>query len=368
MRGARRGAQALAACCLALIMGLVGCGQTTDERLAEVDGQAASSIDVSSASDTELVEEIVQVLPNPSEASLALKAQMTEAIGTERLTHVSVTYLRLDDPSDTFSINGATPHPSASMIKLVVLTALLEQCASGDLSLDDTLTIADSDIVYGSGVLQGCSGQTYTLRELAGYMISESDNIAANMLIDLLGMDAVNEKARELGLDGSSLQRKMMDTEAQEQGLENMMSSDDIAEILTLAATGKLVDQASSDFALQALHEQGIDAGLAAGTGYEVPVAHKTGELINAENDGGIIYTASPYVLVVMTDGVPNGEGIALITEISRLAYVDELNREGGLAQAADQPFEATEDVEQPYEMAEDADADMPSGEEEPAA
>ena len=41
-------------------------------------------------------------------------------------------------------------------------------------------------------------------------MIKYSDNIATNVLIDILGMDNINKKSQELGLKATKLNRKMM--------------------------------------------------------------------------------------------------------------------------------------------------------------
>lgn len=267
-------------------------------------------------------------LSQPSSDTLALEETIQQTIG-DVADSVSVTYLRVNDASDGFAINGDVSHISASMIKLIILADLFEQANQGIVSLDDTLELTEDDIVAGSGVLQGAAiGSTYTLRELAFYMITESDNIAANMLIDTLGMDNINAEAANLGLTQTSLQRRMMDTDAQAAGLENYMSSNDAATILQMIASGTLVNAEYSEIAADMLKQQTVDSGLASGVinagGTDAVVAHKTGELVNVEHDGGIIYLPSAdnsYVLVVMTEGIGNGDAMSLIQAISSLAY-----------------------------------------------
>ena len=58
-------------------------------------------------------------------------------------------------------------------------------------------------------------------------MIKYSDNIATNVLIDILGMDNINKKSQKLGLKATKLNRKMI-----KEGEQNYMSWEDIEVIL----------------------------------------------------------------------------------------------------------------------------------------
>lgn len=235
---------------------------------------------------------------------------------------VSVTYLQVADPDNGFSINGDAQHVSASMIKLLVLATLLDQAAAGQCALSDTLVLTAENAVGGTGVISSTVGSSYTLADLASYMISQSDNAACNMLIDFLGMDSINAEAEKLGLTQTRLERKMLDTEAQAAGLENYMSSNDVARILLLIASGQLVNADSSSFALTLLQNQQIDLGLSIGTGSSVVVAHKTGTLDKVVHDGGIVLAGVPYVLVVMTEGLTVPEAGTLIAGVAQSTFV----------------------------------------------
>lgn len=54
--------------------------------------------------------------------------------------------------------------------------------------------------------------------------------------------------------------------------------------------------------------------------GSELPVANKTGELSDVENDIGIVFAEEPFAMVVLTNGVENTEAMRIA--ISQLAYV----------------------------------------------
>ena len=139
----------------------------------------------------------------------------------------------------------------------------------------------------------------------------------------------MNEEASKLGLTGTVMARKMMDMVAADQGMRNRMTSDDAATVLNLIATGKLVNEQMSELAMNFLLQQTINAGLTDAIPAGVQVVHKTGELIQAEHDGGIVLAAHPYVLVVMTEGIDNYLGVSVIADVSRAVYVATNGSEG---------------------------------------
>ena len=323
---------ALAGCCLLF---LAGCGTDAGDAGKVSTTPAADSSAVTSADDAETsaVDTIRQtaVAQNTAETERASAAirQAIELVTAPYGETVSVTYLPVGSPASIVSVNGATQHASASMIKLVVLAALLDEAAAGQIDLAAQVEVTSSDIVSGTGTVQDDGPGTYELQELARRMIADSDNTATNVIVDLIGMDAVNEEASKLGLTGTVMARKMMDMVAADQGMRNRMTSDDAATILNLIASGKLVNEQMSELAMSFLLQQTINAGLTDAIPAGVQVAHKTGELIQAEHDGGIVLAAHPYVLVVMTEGIDNYLGVSVIADVSRAVYVATNGTEG---------------------------------------
>lgn len=323
---------AFAGCCLLF---LAGCGAETSDAdratsASVADSSAAASGDdaETSAVDTIRQAAVAQNTAETERASAAIR-QAIELVTAPYGETVSVTYLPVGSPAGIVSVNGATQHASASMIKLVVLAALLDKAAAGQIDLAAQVEVTSSDIVSGTGTVQDDGPGTYELRELARRMIADSDNTATNVIVDLIGMDAVNEEASKLGLTGTVMARKMMDMVAADQGMRNRMTSDDAATILNLIASGKLVNEQMNELAMSFLLQQTINAGLTDAIPAGVQVAHKTGELIQAEHDGGIVLAAHPYVLVVMTEGIDNYLGVSVIADVSRAVYVATNGTEG---------------------------------------
>ena len=233
----------------------------------------------------------------------------------------------IDPESDTqMSLNGDERMASASMIKLAIAACLLEEVEADELSLDDAYTLKDSDIVGGTGSLGGRgAGAKTTYGELLELMISESDNTATNIIIDKLGMSAVNDTAKRLGLESTKLNRLMMDEDAIAKGVENYTSAKDVAAILELAYQGELASKKASATLLKALREQQDSSGILAGLPGEATFAHKTGSLPTVQHDGGIVECDHDFIVVVMCGG--NGfsldGALDAMREIGKVAYED---------------------------------------------
>ena len=243
-----------------------------------------------------------------------------EGILSDAVIDAGVVFVNLSDTAHIsgFSINGDTPLVAASMIKLAVLAEFLDEVESGKISMDEPYAVRAEDIVGGTGSVQSSPiGTVYTYAELARLMICESDNVAANVLIGRMGMDAVNEQAEALGLSGTRLVRLMMDEEAMADRQENLMAAQDAAVLLTQIWRGQLVSETASRFALEALEAQSDATGLLQGLPKGTAFAHKTGTLALVENDGGIVEGDKPYVLVVFCSGAEESTALDLMSRIS---------------------------------------------------
>jgi beta-lactamase class A len=97
--------------------------------------------------------------------------------------------------------------PTASVIKVPILIALLRAVEAGTVDLDDRITLQVSQRIGGSGVLKILDGGLQpTVRDVATLMIAVSDNTATNMVLDLIGgLEPVNQAMAELGLDSIRL-------------------------------------------------------------------------------------------------------------------------------------------------------------------
>ena len=225
--------------------------------------------------------------------------------------------------NNVFSINGDKKVLSASMIKLLILAELMKKISENKFSLSDTIMIADSMKTGGDGVLKELNtGHHFTLKELATLMIIVSDNQATNILIDFLGMKNINQLGREIDLKETFLGRKMMDIEARKKGYDNYTCADDISLLLKLIYQEKLINKEASQLMLDILLRQQQGERLQRYLPSDIKIAHKCGDLDNLENDGGILWIGDKaYILVVLTNGMPNLQCKQTIGKISKFVY-----------------------------------------------
>ena len=222
-----------------------------------------------------------------------------------------------------FSINGDKKVLSASMIKLLILTELMKKISEDKFSLSDTIMMANFMKTGGDGVLKELNaGHHFTLKELATLMIIVSDNQATNILIDFLGMENINQLGKELDLKETFLGRKMMDAEARKKGYDNYICADDISLLLKLIYQEKLINKEASQLMLDILLRQQQGERLQRYLPSDIKIAHKCGDLDNLENDGGIIWLGGKtYILVILTNGMPNLQCKQTIGKISKFVY-----------------------------------------------
>lgn len=147
-----------------------------------------------------------------------------------------------------------------------------------------------------------------TLENLAYRMITVSDNEATNILIDYLGMENLNAYFLEKGYSNTKLERKMLDTTAQDQGLENYTSLEDTMKFLKNIYAQK--DSYPYSKMLNIMLNQQIKTKIPSKLNGSVSVANKTGELVGVENDIGIVFASNPFAIVVLTNGVYNSDAL----------------------------------------------------------
>jgi beta-lactamase class A len=193
--------------------------------------------------------------------------------------------------------------PQASSIKICVLAELYRQAQQGKLKLTDLYTVDAADLVPDSDIMNGLTpGVTrITLRDLATMMVAVSDNSAANVLIDRVGMENVNAFLSAQGLRDTRLRRKMMDLKAAAEGRENISTPSEMAKLLQALFRGEILNKEMTDdfFKMLSTHKESfIPRNLPEG----LKIANKPGELEGVRNDSGVIFVDKrPYILCVMT-------------------------------------------------------------------
>ncbi|MFN8583369.1 MAG: serine hydrolase [Gemmatimonadaceae bacterium] len=219
---------------------------------------------------------------------------------------VGVAILDLTDNRTAFFLHADELFPTASTIKIAVLAELYrqhERAAGGGAGarLTDLYTVDAKDVVGGSDIMAGLTPgvSRITNRDLATMMIAVSDNSATNVLIDRVGMDAVNAWLSQLGLTHTRLRRHMMDVKAAQEGRENTATPHELVTLVALHRGQVLKSLTVDYFAMLGTHKDSYIPRLLP---TDVTVANKPGDLDAVRNDAGIVFVPNrPFAIAVMT-------------------------------------------------------------------
>jgi beta-lactamase class A len=263
--------------------------------------------------------------------------ESVEQIGTEAGAAAIAVAIHDFEHNTTWSVNGDRWFHAASTIKIPVLLAVFDAIEQGRLEPFSRLHIrnrflsavdgtpfrvaADRDA---NAAVHAARGTMMTVSELAKHMIVTSSNLATNLLLDVVGLDAARQTLDRLGLDGIELHRGVEDEAAWAAGISNRATAHGLRRALRVIEEGAAISEQASAAMLEILHEQRFRRGIPAGLPDDVRVANKTGEMSQVAHDAGIVYAEgrAPYVVVILTEWDPDSsDRQGTIARISRAVY-----------------------------------------------
>jgi len=226
----------------------------------------------------------------------------------------------------TIKVNAGISFPAASLIKIPILIEVFKEAQEGRIRLDRKLIVTQKDQVGGSGILKSAPpGSKITVLKAATLMIRESDNTATDMLIRLVGMEAVNRTTGELGCRKTLLERTIWDFAATDRGRDNVTSPQDMAFMLASIENTSFLNKDSCLAMKNILLGQKRRDVMTAYLPKELPVAHKTGELSGILHDCGIVYLPGrPYILCLLGKNIRDaGKAQESWKRISQKIYLE---------------------------------------------
>ena len=238
----------------------------------------------------------------------------------------------------TWSLNPSRWFHAASTIKVPVLLGVYEaieqhrfepysrvHVRNRFLSVVDGRPFRVGQQSEANAAVHDALGHMLTVHELAEHMIVTSSNLATNLLLDLVGVEAARASLARLHLGGIDLQRGVEDEAAWAAGLNNRVTAAGLCDAMRLIEDGKAISPEASKAMLDILHQQRFRSGIPAGLPEDARVAHKTGEISTVAHDAGIVYLngRDAYVVVILTEWAPEvtGQRQETIARISRAVY-----------------------------------------------
>jgi beta-lactamase class A len=247
---------------------------------------------------------------------------------------VAVVFRTLDHKQEMM-IEPDVPFHAASTMKVPVMIELFAEAHDGKLHLDDPLPVKNEfhSIIDGSIYQLSAAddsdpdiyksvGSTQTLRQLCEAMITHSSNLAANLLIERLGVANIQKTIAHLNADGMVLLRGVEDGKAFQAGKNNTTTARALQILLEAIAENKAGDAESCREMMEILKRQTFNEAIPAGLPPGTVVAHKTGEITGIHHDAAIVMAARPFVLVILVKGInERDKSSALMAAITKAVY-----------------------------------------------
>lgn len=232
---------------------------------------------------------------------------------------------------DQVLVKGDEPFPQSSSIRIHLVTELFRQAAAGKISLDEIVRIPDSAWTGGSGVLRNLSKGTVSMswRDYAALVVTVNDNIAANLLLDRLGMANINASLAAQGTPEIQYRRRAVSRSAAPNAPENIGTPRAVARSLELIHQGQVVDRPTSEAILAMLSLPEISY-FRRQLPPQLLFAGRSGSGPTSRCEAGIVrLPGRPYVLCVFIRNLKPTAGRrriyekpdALIGEITRTAH-----------------------------------------------
>ena len=244
--------------------------------------------------------------------------------------------------------------PTASICKVPVMVELFNQAHQGRISLDDRRRLEGPISIWGGGMLPLLrNAPEFTLRDYCLMMIARSEDMATDLLMGVLGLDAINATMDKLGFQHTRVNMTMgqwhalvcdmqgvlcnhenhpqllkkyysghrnWDTVASRGSLKNNVTSPrEMGDIIEKIHLGQIISGEASAQMLDILKKCTSRNMIPRDLQPQVQVAHKIGSGCGVKGDVGMVYLPSGPLLVSAMLFSKTG-GSDWIGDVARLA------------------------------------------------
>ena len=248
------------------------------------------------------------------------------------------------ETGDTLSYNGTHHSPMQSVFKFPIALAIMNMVDKGTISLEDKIHLTKEDLSDTSTYSPMRdkyfkSDTSLAMKELLTYMVSESDNIACDILLKKAGgPKQVEDFIHSLGVNGIAIAASEKEMHANTALQYNSWcEAKEMTHLLKLLYTGKCVSKSSTDYILNIMYGTSTGAKRLKGLLPEgTAIAQKTGtsmtekDLAAATNDAGIITLPNGHHLIItvfVTDSRADFDTReTVIARVAKAAY-DEMGK-----------------------------------------
>jgi len=218
------------------------------------------------------------------------------------------------DTGETYAVKPDERVRTASTIKIAVMIEAFGRVNEGKIKWTDEVVLTKEKKVSGSGILTELSdGLHLTLRDAVNLMMIVSDNIATNLVLDVLTTDAVNARMESLGFKNIKIMRRIgsggesaagKDPENKKYGL-GMATPREMVLVMEKLERGEIISPALSKEMIDLMKRE-QDRNAIGRAQWNVPLASKYGALDKLRSAVGILYTKKGKIaLAISCDDMP---------------------------------------------------------------
>ena len=281
-----------------------------------------------------------------------------EAIARRFEGKLGIASARIDVSRTMLDVGGDEVFPAASVIKIALALEVFCQVEEGAIALGERVMLRASDKVIGSGVLAELSeGLSPTIGDLVYLAMAISDNTAANLLVERVGIFSVNKRLAALGLEKTRLSGKILvhetahgppadedfganasavtDDRDDGRGERSPVTARELVRLLSCVYRREGLPAPACDAVLEILQKTQTASSIRRGLPESrfrdrtpARLFHKTGSIRGVVNDAGIVATErGAYAVALLSKGSrdlrPTQDNVARVAlaEASRVIY-----------------------------------------------
>jgi beta-lactamase class A len=230
----------------------------------------------------------------------------------------------------TYGYNENLQMVAAGCMKLPIAVSLIKAVEDGKTDFMTKIAIEAKDKVYGTGIIHEFNNRDYTIFELLVAMLIQSDNTAANKLIDIVGIETINQDIKNMGLKNTILNRKTSDERTPITDVENITSPYDLSLIWKHLNNSTYLSEENSTMLIDILTRQQNKNKLALyiPDDLKFEISSKTGDKKGVENDTALIsLPKGKFIFTVMSTEIPNSVyGTVTLAKAGKMMWDEIIN------------------------------------------
>lgn len=177
-----------------------------------------------------------------------------------------------------FSVDDHVVMPTAGIGTVLLLIEVAARLRDADFGVYTILDRSAADSVQGSGIWQHLQAPSLPVADLAALIGAAGDNLAANVLIRAVGLEAVRVRAEALGLAQTALLDLVRDQRGPDDAPHlSVGSAKELTWLFTSLARGEIVDAEASERVIGWLSLNTDLSMVASAFGFD-PLSHRAGD------------------------------------------------------------------------------------------